>query len=524
MKTQAIVLALVAVGTAVVFGTSGCGGIINEDAKAKLFEDIGNTSMTVFPVFVRDGEQKRYDPGAANTIGEFLTQENLATVTVSQAEVPITSQWGINQAKMFRDSAADFATYVRENPLETDYALLAEYLFGGRGDPSGVHVYLLDAEGTVAWANLLNSHHKAFTDVDPQTTDDCTTLVINVMRDEFVSQDAGKGVAAAKTPGRGSALTILPVVLAGKSSKDVADVVGLLLEKEGMDNITTVESTFKPPAGATLPEITSAVAEFVRRNPLEADYVLFGEFLGSPGSGVDEVRAVLVSGAGEVVWTDRQTPADADFQRVKPRNPMTCCVLLKERLRPQFKLTWATRSGAGEGHMAKLWAEKSGTPTKAEWAAMERRQKQMKAALATGTILVFPVRLGTELSTDDARQLSELLASSLACTTKNAKTPLPLEIRPSSNEQRRLWDLAKAFRAHVRENTPEADYALYSEYTIRPSDQKVWSVHFVVCDRAGQWVIVDFQNEYQADFKAVDPQTRADCGRLVARRLTSYLR
>ena len=51
-------------------------------------------------------------PAAASTIGDFLTQNGLATVTVAAAEVPITSQWGMNQAKMFKDSAADFSAYI----------------------------------------------------------------------------------------------------------------------------------------------------------------------------------------------------------------------------------------------------------------------------------------------------------------------------------------------------------------------------------------------------------------------------
>lgn len=165
---------------ALTFG--GCGGIVDKQAAARLRDAIGDTSITVFPAFVRDGEQHRYDADAARSIAEFLTQEGLATATVSDAEVPITSKWGMNQARMFRDSAADFSTYIGEHPIQTDYALLPEYLIGGRGTVVGVHLYLLDPQGTAAYAALLNSHHKVFTDVDPKTTSDCTTIAIDVMR------------------------------------------------------------------------------------------------------------------------------------------------------------------------------------------------------------------------------------------------------------------------------------------------------------------------------------------------------
>jgi len=44
-------------------------------------------------------------------------------------------------------------------------------------------------------------------------------------------------------------------------------------------------------------------------------------------------------------------------------------------------------------------------------------------------------------------------------------------------------------------------------------------VHFVVCDRRGELVVVDFQNSHHAEFKAIHPKTREDCDRLVIRRM-----
>ena len=59
---------------------------------------------------------------------------------------------------------------------------------------------------------------------------------------------------------------------------------------------------------------------------------------------------------------------------------------------------------------------------------------------------------------------------------------------------------------------------------MRPSDGKVWTVHTIVCDRAGDWVIVDFQNEYQADFNRIAPKSRSDADDLVVERVAGYLR
>jgi hypothetical protein len=162
---------------------SGCSAI-DKQAAVALQRAIGHTSVTVFPAFVRDGGRKRYDPPSAMRIGEFLQRAGLATPTVSQVEVPISSQWHMNQARMFKDSAADLGAHVVNQPIDTEYALLPEYLIG-RGEVVGVHVYLVDAQGRLAYGALLNSHHPEFRQPPLKSPDDCTSLVIRVLESEW---------------------------------------------------------------------------------------------------------------------------------------------------------------------------------------------------------------------------------------------------------------------------------------------------------------------------------------------------
>ncbi len=89
------------------------------------------------------------------------------------------------------------------------------------------------------------------------------------------------------------------------------------------------------------------------------------------------------------------------------------------------------------------------------------------------------------------------------------------------NEQKILWDMAHAFREHVQAHPPEADYALFADYLMMGKDT-VGSVHFAVCDRKGQLVIVDYQNDHHDDFKAIKPKSAEDCDRLVLKRLEGY--
>jgi hypothetical protein len=110
------------------------------------------------------------------------------------------------------------------------------------------------------------------------------------------------------------------------------------------------------------------------------------------------------------------------------------------------------------------------------------------------------------------------------CSAETLGTSLHIEIQRSSNEQKTLWDMARAFREHVRQDPPEADYVLYADYLISPRGDHVGAVHFAICDRAGEWVLVDFQNSHHEDFQSVDPKSREACDRLVVQRLEGYLR
>jgi hypothetical protein len=92
------------------------------------------------------------------------------------------------------------------------------------------------------------------------------------------------------------------------------------------------------------------------------------------------------------------------------------------------------------------------------------------------------------------------------------------------NEQKSLWDLAREFRDYAKKNPTDADYVLYTDYVFNPQNWEQGFVHFVVCDRKGDWVIVDFQNSHQPDYQSVKPTSREGCDQLLVQRLESYLR
>lgn len=338
--------------------------------------------------------------------------------------------------------------------------------------------------------------------------------------------DAAQRLAALKTAGPQTTLLIYPVKVTGKPSPLVADVLGGLLEHYGMPNVDMTETAFAPAADAKWDDVPAAFAAFLKQNPPPAAYALYAEYLGEPKSGPTEVRWILTTAAGELVISDRQTPSDADFRQTaaKDPDPMGCSVLVGERL---FKLAGWKKSmteGDSQGRFARKWAAKSGLPSDADRAAMTRRLEKCKTALKTARVDVYATMLGETPDADSAARLAPLVARQFGCQASAAARPAPLKVAPSSNEQKRLWDLARAFRDYLRANPPAGDYAIVAEYLIAPDGGGVHSVHTVVCDKAGEWVIVDFQNNQQDDFQRVAPKTVADCETLTIERIKHWLR
>jgi hypothetical protein len=337
----------------------------------------------------------------------------------------------------------------------------------------------------------------------------------------------GGALSRLKTAGREASLTVFPAGVIGRPVRPVGDVVALMLERGGMGNLQVDAPEFEPPEHADLAETARVFGAFVRTHPIETDYALFADFRGSREKGFEEVCAVLATRQGETVWQDRQTVRDADYQRIKPREPMECCLLVVERLRPLLGLEDPGRVGAPEGKIARRWAEQSGVPDQEERGAMQERQRAFQQAAAKATLLVYPAQAGSERSADSAAQLVQLLDEGKRIRASVAEEGPRLDVKGHTNEQKVLWEMARGVREFVRAHRPAADYVLYAHYLMGPDAAgkvTVGAVHFVVCDREGRWVIVDFQNSHHDDFNAVKPQSRADCDRLVVRRLTGYCR
>ena len=343
------------------------------------------------------------------------------------------------------------------------------------------------------------------------------------------SPEQRKRMELMKTRGPEASLTILPIRLpgaaAGRDFQDrVSEVVGWILEHRGLKNIELGKTAFNPKDAKGVEQIAAAFGEFVRTHPITTDYALYAEYGFNPQA-VDKIRAVVVDQQGAVVWTDRVTAQDEAFKKVNDPDALGFSALLVQQLGPQLGLNDETAKAAKPGKMARLMAERSGLPPEAERAALPRRQKEMKELGQKATLVVFPARIGGErIDINSAADLAKMINDAGLCKATVAERPVLLKSSLADpNELKKLWLLAGDFRQHVQKDQPDGDYVLYADYVFNPRVWQAGMVHFVVCNRKGEWVIVDLQNSVQPDYRRVKPTSTDGCNQLLVKRLQGYL-
>jgi hypothetical protein len=310
-------------------------------------------------------------------------------------------------------------------------------------------------------------------------------------------------------------------------SERVGAVVATLLERANIEDVELGKPKFKSPEGSDAAQIAAEFGKFICQHPIQTEYAMYGEVHGTPQTGPQEILTILVDKQGRVVLAASDTPKTySQTSDLQPKDPMSCSIFMGRKVQKLWGLPDPLRERAPEGKMAAYWTRQSGVPAKAELAAMKDRLEKMKAGINTSRVTVYPVRLQPDTDRECADELAGLLSREKICQAVVADADPKLQTPGDPNEQKVLWDTAKAFREYIRQHPPATQYALYADYIIGSSHSgkmHVGGVHFIVCDRAGDWVIVDFQNSHHPNFQAIDPKSKQDCNRLLAKRLAAIL-
>ncbi len=205
---------------------------------------------------------------------------------------------------------------------------------------------------------------------------------------------------------------------------------------------------------------------------------------------------------------------------------MSASLFVVDRLGSVWKLADPMRKDAPQGRMAELMRKRSGLPAQEELTALNKRLEAEKGKISSSTVTVYPVHLWIGSDAAGASELAKLLNEHGICKAEASDKDPQLELKGDPNEQKILWDTARLFREFLRSNPPETDYALLADYGLSPTtdgQQIANHVHLILCDRAGNWVLVDYQNSHHADFQSIEPKSCADCNRLAVKRLESRL-
>lgn len=322
-------------------------------------------------------------------------------------------------------------------------------------------------------------------------------------------------------------LTLHPVRVLGRPSAQVAEALGLVLEAQGMPDLDVAAAAFEAPKDTKWEDVPARFGAHVGAlgGAAAKRHHLYAEFLGTPTTGPEEVRCVVVDGAGHVVLVDRQTPADAAFQRTvkKDPDPLGCAALVADRL---FALAdWQQAPGSvRDGKFGKAWKERSGVPDKAELAAMKARLATLRAGLTHATIAVLPTLTSGGHDAASAARLADALAQRLGCRAEAVADGSRLVVAPSSNEQKRLWDLARALKGSLaKAPATAAGYALVADLGVDAEGRHCY-LHVALTTATGEFVVVDFQNDQTPAVSEALPKTLTDAEALLVQRLAVLLR
>jgi len=320
---------------------------------------------------------------------------------------------------------------------------------------------------------------------------------------------------------------LMPVWLLGRADANIADVLGLTLERQGMSELEVAAKAFEP-GDTAWEQLPAKFAAHVRASaPLAGGkrHALYAEFFGDPRQGPSEVRFVVVDGDGAIVLVDRQTPADAAFRRTakKDPDPLGCSRLVAERL---FDLAgWrAVAGGVRDGRFAAKWDQKSGAPSGAERDAMQKRLDVLRERrLAASFAVQPPVCPGgrDDSGGGDVARFAALLTERLG-GKPFAAAAAKLAVPAGGNQQRHLWDLARALQKAQQASPVDADYVVAIEAAVDVGGAHGF-VNLVVVDRAGACVLADFQNDQHPTWRRYAPKGLAAAEKVAADRLRELL-
>ncbi len=142
--------------------------VTESDKYKRFYHSLKEKGIAIFPGVVKDDNGTTYHLPSRDTIASFFQNRGVSSAHLADQKVDLGGLEGINgQWALFERSMSLFSDNLKANPMDSGYALMAEYVVN-----KTIHViqcYILDSHGEDAFSFLLNSHHKLFVDARLET-------------------------------------------------------------------------------------------------------------------------------------------------------------------------------------------------------------------------------------------------------------------------------------------------------------------------------------------------------------------
>jgi hypothetical protein len=133
----------------------------------------------VYPAIEPVGAREGGFPGTAEQTVEHLRAQGFSAARAVTAVPQIRSTaLGANQLRYVWTRAHAYGAWVQSDRPEGEYHLFLEILAPPSGGILGVHCYILDGRGQVAYRRLMNSHH--FGSQPPRDPEAACGLILQV--------------------------------------------------------------------------------------------------------------------------------------------------------------------------------------------------------------------------------------------------------------------------------------------------------------------------------------------------------
>jgi len=184
--------------TALLLAGAACQSAIDDATREAFRSRLGSVSFTVYPTYLHSASGDAWDRASAEALAAAIVEEGWGQAAPASEDLPVHSEPGINQLRMWKESAASFGAWIAAHPPATDYAVQAEDLGfdpSGLHEVGGIHAYVVDRSGKLVDGILLNSHHDGFRAAHPKTAAECTAVLVAVLREEWKRPAAATAAA-----------------------------------------------------------------------------------------------------------------------------------------------------------------------------------------------------------------------------------------------------------------------------------------------------------------------------------------